>query len=209
MAITLHHLNNSRSARILWLLEEASLPYTLVRYQRDSTTHLAPPELLAIHPLGKSPVIEDDGRVIAESGAIVEYLIQRYARHLAPDIDDPDYAEYLQWIHFAESSAMLPVLMRIFNGFEKNSGTHLNFLDRYADNEFRKVFAFIEKTLEKTPYLVGDKLTGADIMLGFTLDTALASVPAGEDYPAIRQYTARLKQFKSWLRAAKIEENKA
>lgn len=206
MTITLHHLNKSRSARILWLLEEAGLPYTLVSYQRDSRTQLAPPELLAIHPLGKSPIIEDNGRVIAESGAIIEYLIQRYAPHLAPDTDDPEYVDYLQWIHFAESSAMLPVLLRVFNQFETESGTQLNFLENYAYNEFSKVFAFIEKKLEKASYLVGDHLTGADIMLGFTLDTALNSSPDPEHYPAIRQYLERLKQLKSWIRATEIEE---
>lgn len=206
MAITLHHLNRSRSIRILWLLEEAELPYTLVKYQRDPQTHLAPAELLAIHPLGKSPVITDGDRVIAESGAIVEYLIQRYAPHLAPAVEDPTYAEYLQWIHFAESSAMVPVLLKIFNDFEMKTGTQLNFLENYADNEFSKVLGFIENTLEKTTYLVGNRLTGADIMLGFSLDTALASVAADEDYPAIRRYTERLKQSESWQRVVKIAE---
>ena len=205
MAITLHHLNASRSTRILWLLEEAGIPYTLVKYERDAQTHLAPPELKAIHPLGKSPVIEDDGRIIAESGAITEWLIQRYAPSLAPAIDDPAYCDYLQWIHFAESSAMVPVLLKIFNQFETNTGTHLNFLSGYADAEFNKVFDFLEQTLSDKTYIVGDTLTGADIMLGFVISTTLARLADSERYPAIRRYVDRLSASESWQRTAKIE----
>ena len=101
--ITLHHLDQSRSFRILWLLEEIKQPYELKRYYRDSSTHLAPESLKTIHPLGKSPVLEWDGKVIAESGAIVELLIQKLAPHLAPDMDESTYVDYLQWIHFSES----------------------------------------------------------------------------------------------------------
>lgn len=205
MAITLHHLNDSRSIRILWLLEEMGVPYTLVKYQRDPQTHLAPPALKAIHPLGKSPVIEDDGRVIAESGAITEYLIQRYARSLAPQISDPAYCDYLQWIHFAESSAMVPVLLKIFNEFEMHTGTHLNFLQGYADNEFSKVFDFLEQTLADKTYIVGDTLTGADIMLGFVISTTLDKLSEKGRYPAMQRYVERLQQSASWQRAAQIE----
>jgi glutathione S-transferase len=113
--ITLHHLDQSRSFRILWLLEEIKQPYELKRYYRDSSTHLAPDSLKTIHPLGKSPVLEWDGKVIAESGAIVELLIQKLAPHLAPDMDESTYVDYLQWIHFSESSAMLPFLLKTFN----------------------------------------------------------------------------------------------
>ena len=112
--ITLHHLNKSRSKRIIWLLEELGQPYEIKSYQRDSQTFLAPPELKQIHPLGKSPVIEMDGQVIAESGAITEYLIEKYAADtLAPARDSADYVSYLQWLHFAESSAMLPLILRM------------------------------------------------------------------------------------------------
>lgn len=205
MAITLHHLNASRSIRILWLLEEAGIPYTLVKYQRDAQTHLAPAELKAIHSLGKSPVIEDDGRIIAESGAITEYLIQRYAPSLAPAVDDPAYCDYLQWIHFAESSAMVPVLLKIFNQLETNTGTQLNFLQGYADAEFNKVFDFLEQNLSDKTYIVGDSLTGADIMLGFVLSTTLDKLADNSRYPAMRRYVERLHQSASWQRAAQIE----
>ena len=129
-------MNNSRSARTLWLLEEAGLPYDLIRYQRDPVSHLAPDSPKGIRPLGKSPVLEVDGNVIVESGAIVEYLIAHCAPHLAPPADSPAFIEYLQWIHFADSSAMLPLLPKVFGEIEIDTGTGLNFLEDYANSEF-------------------------------------------------------------------------
>lgn len=207
MKLTLHHLNNSRSIRILWLLEEAGLDYQLVRYQRDLVTHLAPPSLRAIHALGKSPVIEVDGKVISESGAIVEYLIHNYAPHLAPAQNTLDYIDYLQWIHFAESSAMLPVLLKIFGDFEKKTGTQLNFLESYSDNEFEKVFRFLDTTLMSRDYICGDKLSGADIMLGFAVSTALEQLNVENSFPNLSRYSMRLKYLASWQRAQLIEDN--
>ena len=127
--ITLHHLDQSRSFRILWLLEEIKQPYELKKYYRDPITRLAPEALKTIHPLGKSPVIEWNGKVIIESGAIIELLIQKLAPQLAPDLNDPDYVDYLQWIHFSESSAMVPYLLKIFNSIESQHGTKLAFLE--------------------------------------------------------------------------------
>src|SRR5258708_3846990 len=113
--ITVHHLNDSRSQRILWLLEELGAPYEIKRYQRDAQTRLAPPELKKIHPLGKSPVITDSGQTIIESGAIVDYLIRRHGRgHLQPAISTPAYDEYVQWLHYAEGSAMLPMMLNLY-----------------------------------------------------------------------------------------------
>lgn len=151
--IVLHHLNQSRSLRILWLLEEIGQPYTLKPYYRDATTNLAPPELKNIHPLGKSPVIELDGKVIAESGAIVELLIQRYAPHLAPQPHEDTYIDYLQWVHFAESSAMVPYLLKVFTVIEMQKGTTLTFLDHYAQVEFDKVFGYLEQYLQGKNFL--------------------------------------------------------
>ena len=205
MRIRLHHLNDSRSVRILWLLEEAGIPYELVKYKRDAQTHLAPPELRDIHPLGKAPVIEDNGKVMTESGAIVEYLIQRYAGHLAPAVDTPEYSDYLQWIHFAESSAMLPVLLKIFNQFEINTGTTLNFLENYADNEFDKVFTFLEGHLSGREYIVGDTLTGADIMLGFVISTVTEQLAKDDSFPNMRRYARHLRARESWQRVEKLE----
>ncbi|WP_393969984.1 glutathione S-transferase family protein [Kluyvera intermedia] len=205
MALTLHHLNDSRSMRILWLLEEAGIEYQLVKYQRDAKTHLAPPSLKTIHPLGKSPVIELDGKVIAESGAIVEVLISRYAPHLAPATDSLEYIDYLQWIHFAESSAMLPVLLKVFGGIEKSTGTQLNFLENYANSEFDKVFGFLDQMLASREFIQGDTLSGADFMLGFVVSTAIDQLNAGDRFPNIRRYALRLKSTPAWQRAKAIE----
>lgn len=205
MALTLHHLNASRSMRILWLLEETGIEYQLVKYQRDAKTHLAPSSLKAIHPLGKSPVIELDGKVIAESGAIVEILISRYAPHLAPAADSSAYIDYLQWIHFAESSAMLPVLLKLFGGIEKSTGTPLNFLDNYADSEFEKVFGFLDQMLASREFILGDTLSGADFMLGFVVSTAIDQLNAGDRFPNISRYAQRLKNTASWQSAKAIE----
>lgn len=205
MALTLHHLNDSRSIRILWLLEEAGIEYKLVRYQRDPKTHLAPPSLKTIHPLGKSPVIELDGKVIAESGAIVEVLISRYAPHLAPASDSAEYIDYLQWIHFAESSAMLPVLLKLFGGIEKSTGTKLNFLENYSDIEFDKVFSFLDRMLASREFIIGNTLSGADFMLGFVVSTAIDQLKVGDRFPNIQGYAKRLKNTASWQRAKAIE----
>ncbi|MCU1796467.1 glutathione S-transferase [Pectobacterium polaris] len=207
MGLKLHHLNDSRSVRILWLLEEAGIPYELVRYQRDKKTHLAPASLKAIHPLGKSPLIEEEGKIIAESGAIVEYLINRHARHLAPDANAAEYIDYLQWIHFAESSAMLPVLLKIFGEFEKNTGTTLSFLEDYADNEFEKVFSFLDDSLSSKEFIVGDTLSGADIMLGFVINTVVERLVPGERFPNIQRYSQRLKNLPSWKKVQAIESH--
>jgi glutathione S-transferase len=207
MSITLHHLNASRSLRILWLLEEIGQPYELVRYQRDAVTRLAPPSLKLVHPLGKSPVIEADGMFLAESGAIVEYLIARYAPHLAPETTSREYAEYLQWIHFAESSAMLPVLLQIFNGIEENTGTHLNFLDGYTKIELNKVLEYLDSFLDGRPYLVGGKLSGADFMLAFVAVTVVDQLGLAIEYPHLARYFEHIKTLESWRRTMQVERS--
>ena len=207
--ITLHHLNQSRSIRILWLLEEIKQPYILKRYYRDSKTHLAPKELKQVHPLGKSPVIELDGKMIAESGAIIELLIQKFAPHLAPELNDPDYADYLQWIHFSESSAMLPYLLTMFNGIEVQQGTKLVFLERYAQAEFDKVFGYVNDYLAGKDFLVANRLTGADFMMGFVLHGVIYTMQQGEKYPNIKRYVDGLSHLQSWKRAAEIEKQDA
>lgn len=166
--ITLHHLNQSRSKRIIWLLEELGIEYQLVPYQRDAVTFLAPPELKSIHPLGKSPVIEDDGQVIVESAAIVEYLIEKYGQgRFVPEKSSADYIEYKQWLHFAESSAVLPLLLQTFIALDKDETT---FLKGYADSEARKVMSYLDACMQAKNYLVSDHLTGADIMISFILE---------------------------------------
>ncbi|MBJ2256326.1 glutathione S-transferase family protein [Pseudomonas psychrophila] len=203
--ITLHHLNASRSLRILWLLEEIGEPYTLIRYQRDPATRLAPASLKNIHPLGKSPVIELDGQVLVESGAIVEYLIRRFAPQLEPAFNSPDYLQYLQWIHFAESSAMVPVLLKLFTQFEINAGTQLKFLDGYTQTEFDKVLGYLDSVLANRTFIVGDTLSGADFMLAFVAITVVEQMKSGAQYPHLQAYLQRLAELDSWKRALKLE----
>ncbi|MGI2065927.1 glutathione S-transferase family protein [Shewanella sp. MF08487] len=202
--ITLHHLNKSRSKRIIWLLEELGQPYQIKCYQRDSQTFLAPPELKQIHPLGKSPVIEMDGQVIAESGAITEYLIEKFAADsLAPARDSADYINYLQWLHFAESSAMLPLLLRIF---VQKDGCKTNFLEGYAAIEVSKISHYFNDMLAGKSYLVADKLTGADIMMSFVVEL-LANSGDLAKFEHIQRYATQLSQHAGWAKANQIEQD--
>ncbi|KQE89312.1 glutathione S-transferase family protein [Acinetobacter lactucae] len=207
MSIILHHLNASRSFRILWLLEEINQPYELKRYFRDKTTNLAPQELKNIHPLGKSPVIELNGKVIAESGAIVEILIEKFAPQLMPAKDSDSYLDYLQWIHFSESSAMVPYLLNIFNSIELKNGTQLKFLDQYAHAELDKVFSYLDQQLVGKKILVGNSLTGADFMIGFVVYGLINSLNIRSKYLNIEQYVKSLESLESWQKAMSIEQN--
>lgn len=199
--ITLHHLNKSRSKRIIWLLEELGLEYEIKPYLRDSVTFLAPPELKNIHPLGKSPVIEDNGLVVAESGAITEYLIQMYGANLAPKLGTPAYIEYLQWLHFAESSAILPLLLKMFIA---KDGAQTNFLEGYADVEAEKVIGYFEQCLEGKTYLVEERLTGADIMMSFIAEI-LQNNGMISNYPNIQRYQIQLATHDKFVKADQVE----
>lgn len=207
MSIILHHLNASRSFRILWLLEEINQPYELKSYFRDKATNLAPQELKNIHPLGKSPVIELNGKVIAESGAIVEILIEKFAPQLMPAKDSDSYLDYLQWVHFSESSAMVPYLLNIFNSIELKNGTQLKFLDQYAQTELDKVFSYLDQQLVGKKFLVGDCLTGADFMIGFVVYGLINSLNIRSKYLNIEQYVKGLENLESWQKAMSIEQN--
>lgn len=200
--ITLYHLNKSRSKRIIWLLEELNIDYKIVAYQRDSATFLAPPELKAVHPLGKSPVIDDDGLVITESGAITEYLINKYADgKLAPKNGTSAYTEYSQWMHFAESSAILPLLLKMFIA---KDGCETNFLGAYADNEVEKVITYFDQSLAGKRYLVDDQLTGADIMMSFIAEIVERNGESAK-YKNIQQYLTQLASHPAFVKADKIE----
>ena len=156
-----HHLNNSRSQRILWLLEELGLPYALKRYQRDPKTNLAPPELKAINALGKSPVLEDGSRVVIESGAIVDYLIRRHGQgRLQPDPATAAYDTYVQWLHFAEGSAMLPLMLNLYVGRLGDAGAPLH---PRIESELANYLGYLNDALAQSPYLLGEELSGADI----------------------------------------------
>lgn len=203
--IRLHHLNQSRSLRILWLLEELGVPYKIISHQRDTKTFLAPDSLKAIHPLGKSPIIEMDGKVYVESGAITELLIERFApKRLRPTTDSVDYGYYLQWIHFAESSLMLPVLLELFT---KRAGVDDNeFLSGYISEERHKLLSHLDNQVAGKTFIVGNKLSGADFMLSFDL-IMLAKREALEDYLSIKQYALQLASLDSYQRAMRLEAN--
>lgn len=201
--IKLHHLNKSRSKRIIWLLEELGIDYKIVAYQRDSTTFLAPPELKAIHPLGKSPVLEDNNLVIAESGAITEYLIDKYgAKNLSPTKNSNDYISYLQWLHFAESSAITPLLLKMF--IEKD-GCKTNYIHDYANAEINKVISYFNQQLVGKTYLVAEKLTGADIMMSFIVEI-LSNNGQLAKYSELERYAKQLATHAGFTKAQQLEQ---
>jgi len=185
--LTVHHLNNSRSQRILWLLEELGTPYEIVKYQRMEPIPLAPPELKEVHPLGKSPVITDGGKTIAESGAIVEYLIDRYGKgRMKPKPGTDDYWRYVEWMHYAEGSAMLPLLMALYAGL---LGDGAALLRPRIDSEIANNLSYMEAGLGGRQFFVGNDLTGADIQLLFVLEAAGSRL---EPYPALVAYRDRM-----------------
>jgi glutathione S-transferase len=167
--LIVHHLNDSRSQRILWLLEEMGTPYEIKKYQRDSVTSLAPPELKAIHPLGKSPVVTDGAEVLAESGMIIDVLARRYGSDLAVDVTSPLYPAYAHWLHFAEGSAMLPFLLALYTS---RLGEAAAPLQPRISAEILNHLAYIEGQLAGKSYFVGDRLTGADIQMSFVGEIA-------------------------------------
>src|ERR1700676_1060314 len=171
--LTLHHLNDSRSQRILWLLEELGTPYEMKRYQRNATTRLAPPELAAVHPLGKSPIITDGDVKIAESGAIVDYIIRRYGKgKMMPASDGADYEIYSEWLHYSEGSAMLPLMLNLYVGKLKDAGAPLH---PRIDSEMANHLGYVDGALKGRQFFVGNSLTGADIQMSFVGERAKCS----------------------------------
>ncbi|WP_448584895.1 glutathione S-transferase family protein [Thermaurantiacus sp.] len=170
MTIRVHHLNDSRSQRILWLLEELGLDYELVKHFRDPETRLAPPSLRAVHPLGKAPVVEMDGRLLIESGAIVETLIRRKGQgRLAPDPASPDYDRYTMWLHYGEGSAMLPIMLQLYVGRLGAAGAPLH---PRIDEELTRHLGFVDAELAGRDWLLGESFTGADILMSFVGEIA-------------------------------------
>ena len=168
--IVVHHLNDSRSQRVLWLLEELGLPYEVRAWTRDARTRLAPPGLAAVHPLGKSPVIEDDGRVVHESGAIVDYLIRRHGGgQLQPDPSTPEYDVYQQWLHYAEGSAMLPLMLNLYVSRLGEAGAPLQ---PRIESEIANHLGYLDRSLAGRPFLMGDAFTGADVHASFVAEIA-------------------------------------
>ncbi|KAB7646130.1 glutathione S-transferase family protein [Polymorphobacter fuscus] len=197
--ITVHHLNNSRSQRILWLLEELAVPYQIKAYTRDLTTNLAPPELKAIHPLGKSPVIDDDGRVVTESGAITDYVIRRHGGgRMAPAPGSDAHETYLEWLHFAEGSAMTPFLLALYTARLGDAAAPLQ--PRIQDQIGAHV-AYFSQSLGSNDWLVENTLSGADVMMSFVAEIAAAQ-GLGAHFPNIPAYVTRLQARPAWQAAA-------
>jgi glutathione S-transferase len=171
MSIIVHHLNNSRSQRILWLLEELSLPYDIRHYARDAVTNLAPEALLKVHPLGKSPMIEDDGKLIFESAAIVEHLCERHnGGNLVPARGTDLHIRYLEFMHFAEGSVMTPILLNLYTARLGEAAAPLH---PRIQQQLDSHFAFMDEALKATGWFVGGSLTGADIMMSFPAEAAV------------------------------------
>jgi glutathione S-transferase len=211
--IVVHHLNNSRSQRILWLLEELGLEYDITRYQRDPKTMLAPPELRQIHPLGKSPVITDEGRTIAESGAIIEYLVARYGNgRLIPAAESPERLRYTYWLHYAEGSMMPPLVMKlIFDRIERApmpffakpiakaiaQKTKSSFIEPNIDRHLD----YLEAELGKTAWFAGPEFTAADIQMSFPLEAAVSRGGLDAKRPKLMAFLDRIHARPAYRKA--------
>ncbi len=209
--IVVHHLNNSRSQRVLWLLEELGLPYEIKRYQRDAQTMLAPPELKAIHPLGKSPVITDGDTVLAETGAIVEYIVAMYGGgRLVPAPGTSERLRYTYWLHYAEGSAMPPLLMKlVFTALPARAPGLMKWLVKsiaaraqkgFVDPQLKAHIDYWEAELAKSTWFAGAELTGADIMMSFPLEAAAQRAGAA-DRPRIKAFLDRIHARPAYQRA--------
>lgn len=198
MSIIVHHLNNSRSQRVLWLLEELGVDYEIRHYQRDAVTNLAPPELKAVHPLGKSPLLEIDGRVIEESGAIVQGLCERYGKDTWLPADGSDDAlRHLELMHFAEGSAMTPVLLQLYTS---RLGEAAAPLKPRIDEQLAAHFGYMEQILRPSGHFIGDDWTGADVMMSFPAEIAVMQ-GAGEHFPKLAAFVAAIHARPAWQRA--------
>lgn len=194
--LTVHHLNDSRSQRVLWLLEELGTPYEIRHYARNATTRLAPPELMAVHPLGRSPVVEDDGLTVIESGAIVDYIIRRHGGgRLQPAAGTREFEVYNQWLHYAEGSGMLPLMLRLYTG---RLGEAAAPLKPRIDSELANHLGYVNRSLEGRDYLLGSELTGADIQMSFVGEAAR---DLRVQYPAMDAWVRRLQARPAYRRA--------
>lgn len=195
--IIVHHLNNSRSQRILWLLEELGLDYEIKTYQRDPETNLAPPELLDIHQLGKSPMIEDDGRLIAESGAIVEYLCARYGKHMVPPVASDAWITHQELMHFAEGSAMTPILLALYVGKLGAAGAPLS---PRIEQQLAVHFNYMEAVLRPSGHFVLDDLSAVDIMMSFPAEVAVRQ-GRGDAHPKLAEFVESIHARPGFVRA--------
>lgn len=195
--ITVHHLNRSRSLRIIWLLEELGLPYQVTRYERDKTTNLAPRELAAVHPLGKSPMIEMDGHLITESAAIVEMICATHAPDMIPKAGTEAYIRHLELMHFAEGSVMTPILLQLYVGKLGDAGAPLH--PRIAE-QLDSHFAYMESILRPSGHFVLDALSAADIMLSFPAEIAMR-LGRGADFPGLAGFVETNQARPAYIKA--------
>jgi glutathione S-transferase len=191
MTIIVHHLENSRSQRILWMLEELGLPYEIKRYERDKKTMLAPPELKRVHPLGKSPVIEDndDGRIVAETGAIVEYLVEKADGRLGAPAHRDDALRYRFWLHYAEGSMMPPLLIKLVL-------SRVPIMGKVAMKRIQPMIDvhldYVESELAQRPWFAGDEMTAADVMMSFPIEAARSRAGLDASRPATIAWLAKV-----------------
>jgi glutathione S-transferase len=211
--IVVHHLNNSRSQRVLWLLEELGVPYDIKHYQRNAKTMLAPPELLAVHPLGKSPVITDGKNTIAESGAITEYLVEHYGDgKLIPAAGTADRLRYTYWLHFAEGSGMPPLLMKLV--FDRIESAPMPFFAKpiakalsrkvkstFIEPNLKRQLDYMEAELGKGPWFAGKAFTAADIMMSFVVEAAAARGGLDASRPKLMDWLARTHARPAYVKA--------
>jgi glutathione S-transferase len=211
--ITVHHLNNSRSQRVLWLLEELGVEYEITRYERHPRTMLAPPSLRAVHPLGKSPVITDAGVTIAESGAIVEYLVERHGQgRLAPPPGSPERLRYTYWLHYAEGSAMPPLVLKLI--FTRIPLAPMPFFMRpvvrriaqgvektFVDPQIALHLDYLEGELAKSEWFVGSEFSAADIQMSFPLEAAATRAGFGSQRPKLGAFLERIHARPAYRRA--------
>ncbi|MCA1780272.1 MAG: glutathione S-transferase [Xanthomonadaceae bacterium] len=212
--ITLHHLENSRSQRILWLLEELGVDYKIKHYKRDPKTNLAPESLKKVHPLGKSPVITDGGQTLAESGAMIEYLARSYGdSQWAPAVDDERYWAFNYWMHYAEASLMPPLLIKlVFSRLRQPpvpffirpiSGRIADQVDQvFTDPQIATHFSYVDSFLSEHPWFAGDDISAADIQMSFPLEAALAkNTVTRADYPNVAVFVHKIQTRPAYIRA--------
>lgn len=200
MSIVLHHLEYSRSTRVIWLLEEMGTPYEMVRHQRDPQTFRAPPELAEVHPLSKAPTVIVDGHVMVESGAIIEYLIERFGSDTLAPANAKDRPAYLEWLHFAEGTMASPI---IFSALAPRFGGLGPMLGGFMGAEVTKLLDHVERAVTGHDYLVGDRLSGADINMAYLLEVATASKQIG-DRPNLIAYLERLRARPAYRKSIEI-----
>jgi glutathione S-transferase len=211
--ITVHHLNNSRSQRVLWLLEELGVPYEVKRYERDAKTMLAPPELLAVHPLGKSPVIVDGSVTVAESGAIIEYLVERYGGgRLIPAAGTPQRLRYTYWLHYAEGSAMPPLLLKLVFDRVANGPVPwpistvarriaATVQDSFILPQLKRHLDYMEAELAAHTWFAGEEFTAADVQMSFPLEAARSRAGLDAGRPHLMGFLDRIHARDAYRRA--------